>query len=158
MTISVKDRVFSAADIISFECSPTVSMVHAATGVSKSEVIQYLDEWEKERRSEGDHPILNPGALPEGEPRLRHETSLSEQSTRTKEGQIAIEELAARISRLEDAYALLERQFRRAPTEQDAPQGPTIAARLAAAEARGDSWQQAFAALLQHTTLSERST
>lgn len=53
MELSAKELVFRAADLISFECPPSLSMVRAATGVTSSEADRYLREWEVEQQTAG---------------------------------------------------------------------------------------------------------
>jgi acetyl esterase/lipase len=50
MTLNSRDKVFSAAELISFECPPTVSMVQAAARVSHADAEQYLKEWTDEQQ------------------------------------------------------------------------------------------------------------
>lgn len=47
MTSSIEDRVFSAAELISFECQPTVELVQRWTGVGAVDAERYLKAWEQ---------------------------------------------------------------------------------------------------------------
>jgi hypothetical protein len=53
VTLSVKDRVFAAAEQISAERRPTVSTVRALAGVSNAGATRYLKEWSEEKQAAG---------------------------------------------------------------------------------------------------------
>lgn len=134
MTLNVRDRVFSAAEMISFECPPTIKLVQAAAGVSVSEATQYLAEWEEEQRYDSvQAPALGPAR---GKP-TRHSSPKNfypeHYSSRVREGldadnvscfnpahQGEVQKLAVLIQRLESAIALLSNQFERTQAERAA--------------------------------------
>lgn len=70
MTLSVKDRVFAAAEQISAERRPTVSTVRAAAGVSNADATRYLKEWVEEKQSAGGQVAATPAVLLEQAARL----------------------------------------------------------------------------------------
>lgn len=70
MTLSVKDRVFAAAEQISAERRPTVSTVRAAAGVSNADATRYLKEWAEEKQAAGGRVAATPAALLEQAARL----------------------------------------------------------------------------------------
>jgi chromosome segregation ATPase len=70
MTLSVKDRVYAAAEQISAERRPTVSTVRAAAGVSNADATRYLKEWSEEKTAAGGQVAATPAALLEQAARL----------------------------------------------------------------------------------------
>lgn len=70
MTLSVKDRVFAAAEQISAERRPTVSTVRAAAGVSNADATRYLKEWIEEKQAAGGQVAATPAVLLEQAARL----------------------------------------------------------------------------------------
>jgi oligoendopeptidase F len=70
VTLSVKDRVFAAAEQISAERRPTVSTVRAAAGVSNVDATRYLKEWAEEKNAAGGQLAATPAALLEQAARL----------------------------------------------------------------------------------------
>ncbi|WP_427008650.1 DNA-binding protein [Pseudarthrobacter sp. H2] len=70
MTLSVKDRVYAAAEQISAERRPTVSTVRALAGVSNADATRYLKEWSEERQAAGGQIAAVPAALLEQAARL----------------------------------------------------------------------------------------
>ncbi|BCW86450.1 hypothetical protein NicSoilE8_41230 (plasmid) [Arthrobacter sp. NicSoilE8] len=70
MVLSVKDRVFAAAEEISAERRPTVSTVRAAAGVSNADATRFLKEWHEEKRAAGGQVAQTPPALLEQAARL----------------------------------------------------------------------------------------
>ncbi len=70
MTLSVKDRVYAAAEQISAERRPTVSTVRAAAGVSNADATRYLKEWSEERNAAGGQVAAAPAVLLEQAARL----------------------------------------------------------------------------------------
>jgi hypothetical protein len=70
VTLSVKDRVFAAAEQISAERRPTVSTVRAAAGVSNADATRYLKEWTEEKQAAGGQVAAAPPALLEQSARL----------------------------------------------------------------------------------------
>ncbi|MFJ6376310.1 DNA-binding protein [Pseudarthrobacter oxydans] len=70
MPLSVKDRVFAAAEQISAERRPTVSTVRAAAGVSNADATRYLKEWTEEKQNAGGQVAATPPAILEQAARL----------------------------------------------------------------------------------------
>jgi chromosome segregation ATPase len=70
MALSVKDRVFAAAEQISAERRPTVSTVRAAAGVSNADATRYLKEWAEEKQVAGGQVAATPAVLLEQAARL----------------------------------------------------------------------------------------
>jgi hypothetical protein len=70
VTLSVKDRVFAAAEEISAERRPTVSTVRALAGVSNADATRYLREWAEGKSAAGGQVAATPGALLEQAARL----------------------------------------------------------------------------------------
>lgn len=70
MALSVKDRVFAAAEQISAERRPTVSTVRAAAGVSNADATRYLKEWVEEKQAAGGQVAATPAAVLEQAARL----------------------------------------------------------------------------------------
>ncbi|MGY2747644.1 chromosome segregation ATPase [Arthrobacter sp. UYCu723] len=70
MALSVKDRVFAAAEQISAERRPTVSTVRAAAGVSNADAARYLKEWVEEKQAAGGQVAATPAAVLEQAARL----------------------------------------------------------------------------------------
>ncbi|MFF2844107.1 hypothetical protein [Paenarthrobacter sp. NPDC057981] len=117
MNRSVRDRVFSAAEIISFECIPTVPMVRAATGIGELEASLYLAEWTAEHRlRSGQSPY---GAGPADSPSLLGESGEADAAKYIGEipGDRDAEALQ-RIERLESEIKLLEDRVRDLETRE----------------------------------------
>ncbi|AOT05921.1 DNA-binding protein [Arthrobacter sp. U41] len=186
MTLSVKDRVFAAAEQISAERRPTVSTVRAAAGVSNADATRYLKEWTEEKHAAGGQLAAAPAALLEQAARLagacwaeasgladeRHaglQTAWAQEKKDlnleiaelvadldkvSAEKDSAVTELTARITALEAQLAATGEQFALAQTAaQDATREAAAAlTRLAAAEARTSTLQEAHDALLQRIT------
>lgn len=70
MALSVKDRVFAAAEQISAERRPTVSTVRAAAGVSNADATRYLKEWVEEKQAAGGQVAATPATVLEQAARL----------------------------------------------------------------------------------------
>ncbi|RNL55655.1 DNA-binding protein [Arthrobacter oryzae] len=70
MTLSVKDRVYAAAEQISAERRPTVSTVRAAAGVSNADATRYLKEWAEGKQAAGGKVAAAPPTLLEQAARL----------------------------------------------------------------------------------------
>jgi hypothetical protein len=70
VALSVKDRVFAAAEQISAERRPTVSTVRAAAGVSNADATRYLKEWAEEKQAAGGQVAATPAAVLEQAARL----------------------------------------------------------------------------------------
>jgi hypothetical protein len=70
VTLSVKDRVFAAAEQISAERRPTVSTVRALAGVSNAGATRYLKEWSEGKRAAGGQVAAAPAVLLEQAARL----------------------------------------------------------------------------------------
>jgi chromosome segregation ATPase len=68
--LSVKDRVFAAAEQISAERRPTVSTVRALAGVSNADATRYLREWAEEKNVAGGQVAATPAVLLEQAARL----------------------------------------------------------------------------------------
>nr|WP_249777427.1 DNA-binding protein [Arthrobacter sp. C9C5] len=68
--MSVKDRVFAAAEQISIERRPTVSTVRAAAGVSNADATRYLKEWVEEKQAAGGQVAATPATVLEQAARL----------------------------------------------------------------------------------------
>jgi acetyl esterase/lipase len=78
MTLSSRDKVFSAAELISFECPPTVSMVLAAVRVSPADAEQYLKEWaEEKQKTRGQSASARASGNAETSPEANHSPKLS---------------------------------------------------------------------------------
>ncbi|WP_427136557.1 DNA-binding protein [Pseudarthrobacter sp. S9] len=90
MTLSVKDRVYAAAEQISAERRPTVSTVRAAAGVSNADATRYLKEWTEEKQAAGGQVAAAPAALLEQAARLAG-ACWAEASTLAAERHAAIE-------------------------------------------------------------------
>ena len=70
VALSVKDRVFAAAEQISAERRPTVFTVRAAAGVSNADATRYLKEWVEEKQAAGGQVAATPAAVLEQAARL----------------------------------------------------------------------------------------
>ncbi len=70
VALSVKDRVFAAAEQISAERRPTVSTVRAAAGVSNADATRYLKEWVEEKQAAGGRLAATPATVLEQAARL----------------------------------------------------------------------------------------
>jgi chromosome segregation ATPase len=68
--LSVKDRVYAAAEQISAERRPTVSTVRALAGVSNADATRYLREWAEEKSAAGGQVAATPAVLLEQAARL----------------------------------------------------------------------------------------
>ncbi|MBO1269464.1 DNA-binding protein [Arthrobacter cavernae] len=90
MTLSVKDRVFAAAEEISAERRPTVSTVRAAAGVSNADATRYLKEWAEEKQAAGGQLAATPAVLLEQAARLAG-ACWTEASTLAAERHAAVE-------------------------------------------------------------------
>ena len=186
MTLSVKDRVYAAAEQISAERRPTVSTVRAAAGVSNADATRYLKEWSEEKQAAGGQVAATPAVLLEQAARLaatcwaeasglaeaRHAAVEAAWAQEKKdlnvevselvadldkvsaEKDAAVTELAVRITALETELAAAVEQLEQTKaTEQEAAREASGAlTRLAAAEARAGTLQQAHDALLQRIT------
>jgi chromosome segregation ATPase len=182
VTLSVKDRVYAAAEQISAERRPTVSTVRAAAGVSNADATRYLKEWSEEKNAAGGQVAATPAALLEQAARLagacwaeasaladaRHaglEASWAQEKKdlnleiaelvtdldKVSAGKdAAVTELTARITALETDVAAAGEQLEQVQAAaQDAAREASAAfTRLAAAEARASTLQQAHDALL----------
>jgi chromosome segregation ATPase len=182
VALSVKDRVFAAAEQISSERRPTVSTVRAA-GVSNADAARYLKEWVEEKQAAGGQVAATPAAVLEQAARLagacwaeasavaneRHAAAEAVWAQEKKnlgleiselvadldkvsaEKDATVTELTARVTALDTQTAAMEAQLEQARTaEQQAGNTAADAAtRLAAAEARAETLQQAHDALLQ---------
>jgi chromosome segregation ATPase len=175
MALSVKDRVFAAAEQISAERRPTVSTVRAAAGVSNADATRYLKEWAEEKQAAG--AVLEQAARLAGAcwaeasavADERHAAAEAVWAQEKKDLGLEISELVAdldkvsaekdatvtelttRITALDTQAAAMKAQLEQARTaEQQASNTAADAAtRLAAAEARAETLQQAHDALLQ---------
>lgn len=182
MTLSVKDRVYAAAEQISAERRPTVSTVRAAAGVSNADATRYLKEWAEEKNAAGGQVAATPAALLEQAARLsgacwaeasaladaRHaglEAAWAQEKkdlnleiaelvadldTVSAGKDAAVTELTARITALETDVAAAGEQLEqaRAAAQAAAREASAALTRLAAAEARASTLQQAHDALL----------
>jgi chromosome segregation ATPase len=70
VALSVKDRVFAAAEKISAERRPTVSTVRAEAGVSNADATRYLKEWAEEKQAAGGQVAATPPTILEQAARL----------------------------------------------------------------------------------------
>jgi chromosome segregation ATPase len=95
VALSVKDRVFAAAEQISGERRPTVSTVRAAAGVSNADATRYLKEWNEEKQAAGGQVAATPPAILEQAARLAGAV-WAEASSAANERHQAAEELWAR--------------------------------------------------------------
>ena len=186
MTLSVKDRVFAAAEQISAERRPTVSTVRAAAGVSNADATRYLKEWSEEKQAAGGQVAATPAVLLEQAARLaatcwaeasglaeaRHAAVKAVWTQEKKDLDVevaelvadldkvsaekdsAVAELTTRITALETELAAAVEQLEQAKVTEREAAGEASAAltRLAAAEARAGTLQQAHDALLQRIT------
>lgn len=186
MTLSVKDRVFAAAEQISAERRPTVSTVRAAAGVSNADATRYLKEWTEEKQAAGGQLAAAPAALLEQAARLagacwaeasgladeRHAGIQAAWAQEKKdlnievgelvadldkvsaEKDLAVAELTARITAMETQLAATGEQLGLAQTaaQNAARESSAALTRLAAAEARTSTLQEAHDALLQRIT------
>lgn len=182
MTLSVRDRVYAAAEQISAERRPTVSTVRAAAGVSNADATRYLKEWSEEKAAAGGQVAAAPAALLEQAARLagacwaeasaladaRHAVLeaawVQEKKDLTleiselvadldrvgAEKDAAVTDLKARITALETGAAAAAGQLgqARAAAQEAAREASTALTRLAAAEARSATLEQAHDALL----------
>lgn len=130
---NIRDRVFSAAELISFECYPTVSMVQSMAGVSSEEAARYLEEWMAEKNAHIAPPALTQQIMPK--PGSQDSAGHDSQATRGPE-----------IALLESQNEMLRQQVAKAiATQEDVLQEASqMRARLAAAEARADTWHEAY--------------
>jgi DNA-binding transcriptional MerR regulator len=187
VALSVKDRVFAAAEQISAERRPTVSTVRAAAGVSNADATRYLKEWVEEKQAAGGQVAATPAAVLEQAARLagvcwaeasavaneRHAAAEAVWAQEKKDLGLEISELVAdldkvsaekdatvteltaritaRITELDTQAAAMKAQLEpaRAAEQQASSTAADAATRLAAAEARAETLQQAHDALLQ---------
>lgn len=120
MMLSVKDRVYAAAEEISAERRPTVSTVRAAAGVSNADATRYLKEWNEERQAVGGQVAATPPALLEAAARLAG-ASWAEAVTLANERHAAIEALWVQERRDKDQeIAELVADLDAASAEKDA--------------------------------------
>jgi chromosome segregation ATPase len=120
MTLSVKDRVYAAAEQISAERRPTVSTVRAAAGVSNADATRYLKEWTEEKQAAGGQVAAAPPALLEQAARLAG-ACWAEASTLAAERHAAIEAAWAQERRDKDLeIAELVDDLDKASAEKDA--------------------------------------
>ncbi|GLU61677.1 DNA-binding protein [Paenarthrobacter ureafaciens] len=101
MSLSVKDRVYAAAEEISAERRPTVSTVRAAAGVSNADATRYLKEWNEERQAAGGQVAATPPLLLEAAARLAG-ASWAEAVSQANERHAAVEALWAQERRDKD--------------------------------------------------------
>jgi chromosome segregation ATPase len=120
MTLSVKDRVYTAAEQISAERRPTVSTVRAAAGVSNADATRYLKEWTEEKQAAGGQVAAAPPALLEQAARLAG-ACWAEASTLAAERHAAVEAAWAQERRDKDLeIAELVDDLDKASAEKDA--------------------------------------
>lgn len=62
---STKDRVYSAAEQVSADRTPTVSAVREIAGVSNADASRYLKEWKEERLAAGTRIAAAPASVTE---------------------------------------------------------------------------------------------
>lgn len=155
MELSAKELVFRAADLISFECPPNISMVRAATGVTEADADRYLREWEVEQLTAGGRATATAAELPSA-PTGPTVVSDPEDSERAIEGHeareivrarekndlvgkiiadlkrvsaemdAAVATFAARFSHLENQLSAIERQLERAGVAESNPAGQAL--------------------------------
>lgn len=92
--LSIKDRVYSAAERLSADRNPTVATVREAAGVSNADATRYLKEWRSERDSAGSKIAATPPAITEQA--LRLAGTVWEEAVRTATAEHAIIEKAWR--------------------------------------------------------------
>lgn len=68
--VSIKDRVYAAAEKISADRNPTVATVREVAGVSNADATRYLKEWRAERDGAGAKIAATPPAVTEQALRL----------------------------------------------------------------------------------------
>jgi chromosome segregation ATPase len=120
MALSVKDRVFAAAEQISAERRPTVSTVRAAAGVSNADATRYLKEWTEEKQAAGGQVAATPAALLEQAARLAG-ACWAEASTLANERHAAAEAVWAQEKKdLNTEIAELVADLDKAVAEKDA--------------------------------------
>jgi chromosome segregation ATPase len=186
VTLSVKERVYVAAEQISAERRPTVSTVRAAAGVSNADATRYLKEWSEEKNAAGGQVAATPAVLLEQSARLagacwaeasaladeRHAGIQAAWAQEKKdlnleiselvadldkvnaEKDAAVAELTARITALETQLAATGEQLAlvQAAAQDASRESSAALTRLAAAEARTSTLQEAHDALLQRIT------
>ncbi|HCB58256.1 MAG TPA: KfrA protein [Arthrobacter bacterium] len=135
MTLSVKDRVYAAAEQISAERRPTVSTVRAAASVSNADSTRYLKEWSEEKHAAGGQVAATPAALLEQAARLAG-TCWAEASTMAAERHAAVEAAWAQERKDKDVeIAELVSDLDRVTAEKDAA-GVEFTDRMAELESR----------------------
>ncbi|WP_427006133.1 DNA-binding protein [Pseudarthrobacter sp. H2] len=183
MTLSMKDRVYAAAEQISAERRPTVSTVRAAAGVSNADATRYLKEWSQEKNAAGGQVAATPAVLLEQAARLagacwaeasaladvRHAAVqaawlqekkdldleiaelVADLDKVSAEKDAAVTELTARVTALETEAAAAGEQLEeaQAAAQEAVREASAALTKLAGAEARSLTLQQAHDALLQ---------
>ena len=149
MTLSVKDRVYAAAEQISAERRPTVSTVRAAAGVSNADATRYLKEWSEEKQAAGGQVAAAPAVLLEQAARLAG-ACWAEASVLADERHAAVEKAWLQEKKdLTVEVAELVADLDRVGAEKDAAV-TELTARIAALEsdvaAAGEQLEQARAA------------
>lgn len=107
MALSVKDRVFAAAEQISAERRPTVSTVRAAAGVSNADATRYLKEWTEEKQAAGGQVAATPPSILEQAARLAGAVWAEASSLATERHQAAEEVWAREKKELNEEVAEL---------------------------------------------------
>ena len=92
--LSVKDRVYAAAERVSATMNPTVATVREAAGVSNADAGRYLKEWRAERESAGSKIAATPPVITEQVMRLVG--TVWEEAVRTATAEHAVVETAWR--------------------------------------------------------------
>ncbi|MFJ6303098.1 DNA-binding protein [Pseudarthrobacter oxydans] len=149
MTLSVKDRVFAAAEQISAERRPTVSTVRAAAGVSNADATRYLKEWVEEKQAAGGQVAATPPAILEQAARLAG-ACWAEASAAANERHSAAEAVwATEKKELNEEVAELVADLDKATADKDSAVAE-LTARIAELErqsaATGEQLEQARAA------------
>ena len=147
--MSVKDRVFAAAEQISAERRPTVSTVRAAAGVSNADATRYLKEWVEEKQAAGGQVAATPATVLEQAARLAG-ACWAEASTLADARHAAVEKAWLQEKKdLTVEVAELVADLDRVSAEKDAAVAE-LTARIAALEAdvaaAGEQLEQARAA------------
>jgi len=107
VALSVKDRVFAAAEQISAERRPTVSTVRAAAGVSNADATRYLKEWTEEKQAAGGQVAATPPSILEQAARLAGAVWAEASSLATERHQAAEEVWAREKKELNEEVAEL---------------------------------------------------
>ncbi len=92
--LSVKDRVYAAAERVSATVNPTVATVREAAGVSNADAGRYLKQWRAERESAGSKIAATPPVITEQAMRLPG--TVWEEAVRTATAEHAVVEKAWR--------------------------------------------------------------